>query len=124
MAELFVEAHEIAQGEPFEYDLVWQQRQEYIQKIDTVIAYLKKQNDASAQQLLQTNFLPKAHRRQTLVAGFTNLNQIDQAKHLGTLFIEELGDFITAHVDEFFSFTRYAEQIARSASNFANWRSF
>ena len=35
-----------------------------------------------------------------------------------TLFIEELGDFITANVDEFFSFTRYAEKIAMAASSF------
>ena len=37
---------------------------------------------------------------------------------MATLFIEELGDFIKANVDEFFSFTRYAEQIASSASSF------
>jgi len=43
---------------------------------------------------------------------------LDKAKHFATLFIEELGDFITANVDEFFSFTRYAEKIATSASSF------
>ena len=37
---------------------------------------------------------------------------------MATLFIEELGDFIKANVDEFFSFTRYAEQISSSASSF------
>jgi len=33
-------------------------------------------------------------------------------------FIEEIGDFIQANVDEFFAFTKYAEQIATSASSF------
>jgi radical SAM superfamily enzyme YgiQ (UPF0313 family) len=43
---------------------------------------------------------------------------IDKAKHYGTLFIEEIGDFIQANVDEFFAFTKYAEQIATAASSF------
>ena len=43
---------------------------------------------------------------------------IDKAKHYATLFIEEIGDFIQANVDEFFAFTKYAEQIATSASSF------
>jgi len=46
------------------------------------------------------------------------LGFIDKAKHYGTLFIEEIGDFIQANVDEFFSFTKYAEQIGTSASSF------
>lgn len=33
-------------------------------------------------------------------------------------FIEEIGDFIHANVDEFFAFTKYAEQIATAASSF------
>ena len=49
---------------------------------------------------------------------------MDKAKHFATLFIEELGDFITANVDEFFSFTRYAEKIATSASSFDKLEEF
>ncbi|HIP31330.1 MAG TPA: radical SAM protein, partial [Crocinitomicaceae bacterium] len=49
---------------------------------------------------------------------FGNLGILDKAKHLATIFIEELGDFIQANVDEFFAFTKYAEQIATSASSF------
>jgi hypothetical protein len=47
-----------------------------------------------------------------------DLGIIDKAKHYSTLYIEEIGDFIQANVDEFFSFTKYAEQIATSASSF------
>lgn len=49
---------------------------------------------------------------------------IDKAKHFATLFVEELGDFIHANVDEFFSFTKYAEQIATSASSFDQLEEF
>ena len=39
---------------------------------------------------------------------------IDKAKHFATLFIEEIGDFIQANVDEFFSFTKYDARINSS----------
>ena len=40
----------------------------------------------------------------------------DQAKHMATLYLEDLGDWITAVVDANFGFTRYAEQLASLAS--------
>jgi len=106
----------------FEYPLVWEQREEYINKTDIVIAYLRNNELTTAYQLLNTFFLPKAHRsgksEEEMDWAFGNLGVLDRAKHLSTIFIEELGDFIQANVDEFFSFTKYAEQIATSASSF------
>ncbi len=106
----------------FEYPLVWEQREEYIHKVDMVLSYLRKQEVTAAYQILHSGFLPKGHRikviSKELDYAFGNLGILDKAKHYATLFIEELGDFIQANVDEFFSFTRYAEQIATSASSF------
>ena len=106
----------------FEYPLVWQQRQQYIDKVDIVIAYLQRHEVTRAYKILSYDFLPKAHRsdisEEEMDYGFGNLGVLDKAKHLATIFIEELGDFIQANVDEFFSFTKYAEQIASSASSF------
>ena len=106
----------------YEHQLVWDQRAEYINKVDLVIKYLKNQEVTSAYQIINDSFLPKAHRFEKLEEdlnwAFGNLGVLDKAKHFATLFIEELGDFITANVDEFFSFTRYAEKIATSASSF------
>ncbi len=102
----------------FEFKLVWKQRERYINCVDEVIGFLRHQTLEKAAQLLEKNALPKAHRQDSLSQGFASLNDIDRAKHLCTLFIEELGDFITANVDEFFAFTRYAEQISSSASSF------
>ena len=106
----------------YEHQLVWDQRAEYINKVDLVINYLKHQEVTSAYQIINDSFLPKAHRFEKLEEdlnwAFGNLGVLDKAKHFATLFIEELGDFITANVDEFFSFTRYAEKIATSASSF------
>jgi hypothetical protein len=102
----------------FEFKKVWKQRDLYIEKVDAVIDFLRHQEEDKAITLLAEKALPKAHRQVNLSEAFPNLTQIDQAKHICTLFIEELGDFITANVDEFFAFTRYAEQIASSASSF------
>jgi radical SAM superfamily enzyme YgiQ (UPF0313 family) len=113
--KVFTEAEAVGR---FQFDLVWKNRLEYIDKVELVIGYLRKQSDDAANQIVKIGFLPRSHRSSKLVDGFEKLNLIDKAKHLGTLFIEELGDFITANVDEFFSFTRYAEKIAMSASSF------
>jgi len=106
----------------YEYPLVWQQREEYIHKVEMVISYLQHQEVTQAYQILHHGFLPQAHRalniEEDLSWAFGNLGILDKAKHYATIFIEELGDFIQANVDEFFSFTRYAEQIATSASSF------
>jgi radical SAM superfamily enzyme YgiQ (UPF0313 family) len=112
----------------YEYPLVWQQREEYIHKVDTVIQYLQHQEVTKAYQILHHGFLPQAHRalniEDDLSWAFGNLGILDKAKHFATIFVEELGDFIQANVDEFFSFTRYAEQIATSASSFNGLEEF
>ena len=114
---------EAEQNQSFEFPLVAQQKDDYINKVDFVISYLQNQEVTSAYQILHTGFLPIAHRCKKIATddldfAFGNLGVLDKAKHMATLFVEELGDFIRANVDEFFSFTRYAEQIATSASNF------
>ena len=112
----------------FDFPLVWEQREDYINKVELVIAYLRKQEVTTAYQLLNASFLPQAHRSEVdeeeLAYAFGNLGVLDKAKHLATLFIEELGDFISANVDEFFAFTKYAEQIATSASSFKQIEEF
>ncbi len=116
ITRVFQEAEEF---EGFEFPLVRKQKAQYIDRVDVVTQFLRNQDSESAREILVEGFLPKGHRAQLeLDHAYYDLDIIDQAKHLGTLFIEELGDFITANVDEFFSFTRYAEQIATAASSF------
>ena len=101
---------------------VWDQREEYILKVEKVISYLQHQEVTLAHQIVRNGFLPKSHRAEELEENldwaFGNLGILDKAKLFATVFIEELGDFIRGNIDEFFSFTRYAEQIASSASSF------
>lgn len=114
--------NEAASNENIEFPLVWEQRNEYINKVDFVIKYLQHHEVTAAYQINHDEFLPNAHRSdidlESFDYAFGNLGILDKAKHLATIFIEELGDFIKANVDEFFSFTRYAETIATAASSF------
>ena len=102
--------------------LVYSQKEEYINKVDSVMNYLRVQEVTAAYQIVHKDYLPHGHRRikldKDLTTEFGKLGILDKAKHIATLFVEELGDFINANVDEFFSFTRYAEQLARAASSF------
>jgi hypothetical protein len=40
----------------------------------------------------------------------------DKAKHLATLYLEDISDFIVECVDANFGFSRYAERLGRSAN--------
>ncbi|PIY31021.1 MAG: radical SAM protein, partial [Bacteroidetes bacterium CG_4_10_14_3_um_filter_42_6] len=42
----------------------------------------------------------------------------DKTKHLATLFLEDLSDFIVECIDEHFGFSRYAERLGTSANSF------
>ena len=108
--------------ENYHYPKVRKMKALYISRVDVVIKFLQKQDIITAHKILESDFLPLGHR---LVKVNTDIKWeagdigiIDKAKHYATLFIEEIGDFIQANVDEFFAFTKYAEQIATSASSF------
>ena len=108
--------------ENYHYPKVRKMKALYISRVDVVIKFLQKQDIITAHKILEPDFLPLGHR---LVKVNTDIKWeagdigiIDKAKHYATLFIEEIGDFIQANVDEFFAFTKYAEQIATSASSF------
>ena len=116
---IFNEAEELGHNE---YAGVSKNKMLYCRRIEDVIGYLQSQTLEVAERLIKPGFLPIGHR---LAKVNTHIDWpegeqgiIDKAKHYGTLFIEEIGDFIHSNVDEFFSFTRYAEQIATSASSF------
>ncbi len=116
---IFREAKEL---QNFGVPQVYKLKEQYIERVDAVISYLQNQTVEKARAILEPGFLPKGHRLQKvnkeIVWAKGDIGVIDKAKHYGTLFVEELGDFIQSNVDEFFAFTRYAEQIGTSASSF------
>ena len=100
-------------------------KQDYIKTIDSVIAFLQGKNPTLARQICSGNFLPEASRFDAYnndpdASGwaFGSMGMQDKAKHLATLYLEDLSDFIVECVDENFGFSRYAERLGRSANSF------
>jgi hypothetical protein len=96
-------------------------RDHYIQTIDTVIQFLQGKNPTVAHLICQDHFLPEASRFSQvsdLAWAFGVMGTQDKAKHLATLYLEDIGDLIVETIDEHFGFSRYAERLGRSANSF------
>lgn len=96
-------------------------REHYLLTINDVIAFLQGKNQTLSRQICSDNFLPEASRFEQvedLDWAFGVMGMQDKAKHLATLFLEDLSDFITECIDENFGFSRYAERLGRSAYSF------
>ncbi len=99
------------------YREIYNKQETYINLVDGVTDYLRGFN-ADHDKIIEDLSKLEGHRLLSFKADRPSIKQEDCAKHMATLFIEEIGDFIKSNVDEFFEFTRYAESLARSASSF------
>lgn len=100
---------------------IYSLKDDYIKTIDAVIAFLQGKNPSLARQICSGNFLPEASRFDQLddmEFAFGSMGMQDKAKHLATLYLEDLSDFIVECVDGNFGFSRYAERLGRSANSF------
>ena len=93
----------------------------YLASIDAVIGFLQNSNPTLAHRIRTRNYLPEASRfnqAEDLDWAFGNMGTHDLARHLATLYLEDISDLIVEAVDPNFGFSRYAEQIAVAASSF------
>jgi len=96
-------------------------REEYLATVESVIAFLQGKQPTLARQIASENFLPQAKRFDQLAEldyAFGSMGHQDKAKHLATLYLEDLSDFIVETLDPDFGFSRYAERLGRSANSF------
>ena len=96
-------------------------KNDYIKTIDVVISFLQGKNQTMANSICRGAFLPKASRFDTLNDlewSFGEMGLQDKAKHLATMYLEDLSDFIVECIDEDFGFSRYAEKLGLSANSF------
>lgn len=96
-------------------------REKYVHTIESVLLFLQGKNASLARQVCSGNFLPTASRFELLDDmewAFGNMGMQDKAKHLCTLYLEDVSDFIVECIDEHFGFSRYAEHLGRSANSF------
>lgn len=100
---------------------IFQLQNEYIHTIEPVIRFLQNKNPTLAHSICDRNYLPEASRfaeLDDLEWAFGTMGTHDKARHLATLYLEDLGDLITETIDSHFGFSRYAERLGRTATHF------
>ena len=100
---------------------IYKLREEYIQTISPIIHFLQFENPTLAYNICDGGFLPQASRFEQLDDlewAFGTMGIQDRARHLATLYLEDLGDLIQELLDPYFGFSRYAERLGRSAVSF------
>ncbi len=101
--------------------LIINQKEEYLNKIDVVIEFLQGKNNTLIPLISSNDFLPKGSRFDEVVDldwSFGEIGNHDKAKYLATLFLDDLADFIKETIDPNFGFSRYAERLGMSANSF------
>jgi len=100
----------------------------YTSTIESTIAFLQGHNDAVGWRIARRTYLPEGPSFKALepegidISADENLNQlfgdlgvVDRAKHLASLYLDDIAIIIREGVDPEFGFSRYAERIAVSA---------
>ncbi len=102
----------------------------YQSTISLVIAFLQGRDSTLAHRINSRAFLPEGPRFTSLDAydeeeggdslswAFGALGSQDRARHLATLYLNDLSDVLRDAVDERFEFVRYAESLASSQPTF------
>lgn len=103
--------------------------EDYLNTVESVIRFLQNQDPTLAYRIVTHNYLPEGPRFKTLedlnIPGsdglqwaFGALGLQDRARHLASLYIDDLADTIRDGIDPRFEFSRYGEKLAASASSF------
>lgn len=96
-------------------------KEDYLKTIDAVMLFLQGKNPTLSHLICQEDFLPEASRfaqLEELDWAFGTMGTQDKAKHLATLYLEDISDLIVECIDPHFGFSRYAERLGRSANSF------
>ncbi len=105
----------------------------YAQTIGPTLAFLQGRDTTLAHRIASRRFLPEGHRFASLDVyidpddpdggdplawAFGALGQQDRARHLATLYLNDMADVLRDAVDPRFEFVRYAESLAMSQPTF------
>ena len=100
--------------------------QRYIDCIEPVMVFLQGTDPTLAHRIAARGFIPEGPRfaalenaeDDTLTWAFGALGVQDRARHLATLFLNDLADVLRDAVDDRFEFVRYGESLASSQASF------
>jgi len=103
----------------------------YAATVDAAIAFLQGRDSTLAHRINTRRFLPEGARFDSLDAyaaredggdplawAFGSLGLQDRARHLATLYLDDIADVLRDAVDPRFEFVRYAESLAMSQPTF------
>jgi len=103
----------------------------YLGTIEPTVAFLQGRDPTLAQRIAGRSFLPEGARFQSLdnyvdpdggdplAWAFGALGVHDRARHVATLYLNDIADVLRDAVDARFEFVRYAESLALSQPTFA-----
>jgi radical SAM superfamily enzyme YgiQ (UPF0313 family) len=106
------------------------QRARYLATIEPVIAFLQGRDSTLAHRIASRQYLPEGPRFASLDVyvddeggdplawAFGALGLNDKAKHLATLYLNDLADVLRDAIDPRFEFVRYGESLAASQASF------
>lgn len=103
------------------------ERQRYVATIEPVIAFLQGRDATLAHRIAGRAFLPEGERFRALEAfdgedpvawAFGALGVADRARHLATLYLNDIADVLRDAIDPRFEFVRYGERLAASQPSF------
>jgi hypothetical protein len=100
--------------------------QRYVDCIEPVIGFLQGLDPTLAHRIAARGFVPEGPRfasldhtdDDTLMWAFGALGVQDRARHIATLFLNDLADVLRDAVDDQFAFVRYGESLASSQASF------
>jgi len=107
-----------------------EQFERYRTTIDGVIGFLQGRDSTLAHRIASRRFLPEGPRFSALDVyvddeggdplawAFGALGMQDRARHLATLYLNDLADVVRDAIDPRFEFVRYAESLAQSQASF------
>lgn len=102
----------------------------YADTVDAAVAFLQGRDPGLALRIAGRDFLPEGPRFAPLDAAapddpeagltwaFGALGVADRAKHLASLYVDDLADVLRDGIDPRFALSRYAEKLAESAPTF------
>jgi radical SAM superfamily enzyme YgiQ (UPF0313 family) len=109
---------------------VAQHADRYVATVEAVVRFLQGHDPSLALRIVGRDFLPEGPRFAALDQGpghdeddplgwaFGNLGLADRAKHLASLYVDDIADAIRDGVDSRFELSRYGERLAASAPSF------
>ncbi len=98
--------------------------QDYNQTIDPLIRFLQGKDSSLALRIANRKLLPEGPRflilqeHDILISKFGEMGLQDQAKYIGSLYLDDLADVIKFGLDSDFEFSRYGERLASSQNSF------